>query len=409
MFGSKRNDDQTGRTSSAPSPAPGTTRLVGLWTDSLGRAGTRSAQALLVLISVIAVIFASIQLKLVVIPVLLALILSSAVSPLVSWMSKRMPRALATVISLLSGLLVFGGIITIVVASVQSQWDSLATSVSDGIDQVVDFVQNGPLPIDTAQIDSARQSVIDFLTSSQFGSGALAGATAAIELITGTVLAVFILFYFTKDGPQIFAFLIQPFTARTHAKARRAGDRAVAVLGGYVRGTAIVATVDAVLIGVALAILQVPLALPLAILVFIGAFIPIVGATVAGVVAALVALVTVDLNAAIIVGVVVIAVNQLEGNFLAPVVLGKSLKLHELVVLLALTAGAILGGIVGTLLSVPIAAVTWAIIKAWNEEVPPVPGVDMPKSAQECRERQLTRRSCARTTRFGRSLRPTRS
>jgi multiple sugar transport system permease protein len=109
------------------------------------------------------------------------------------------------------------------------------------------------------------------------------------------------------------------------------------------------------------------LALPLAIIVFVGAFIPIVGATVAGIVAALVALVTNDLVTALIVAAVVVLVNQVEGNLLAPIVLGKSLRLHELVILLALTIGTILGGIVGTFLAVPFAAVGWAVIKAWRD------------------------------------------
>jgi predicted PurR-regulated permease PerM len=151
----------------------------------------------------------------------------------------------------------------------------------------------------------------------------------------------------------------------------------VVTLGGYVRGTAIIALVDAVFIGVAMVILQVPLAIPLAILVFIGAFIPLVGATITGVIAALVTLVTNDLTAAIIVAIVVIAVQQLEGNFLSPYVMGKSVRLHGLVVLLALTAGTVLGGIFGTLISVPASAVAWAIIKHWNDPIVPVPGVDV--------------------------------
>jgi len=342
-----------------------------LWSDSLGRAAIRSAQTLLVLTLVIVSVYATIQLKLVVIPLIIAIILASALSPLVNWLAKRMPRVLAATLSLLLGLVVFGGFVTIAVVGVQSQFDELAQSVSDGIDAIVEFVSNGPIPIDQDQIDDARNAVIDFVTSSQFGSGALAGVTALVEVITGIVLGLFVLFYFTKDGPLIFSFLIKPLDDEKYAKARSAGERAVTTLGGYVRGTAIVAFVDAFFIGLALVILQVPLALPLAVIVFIGAFIPIVGATLSGIIAALVALVTVDVNAAIWVTVVVIAVNQLEGNFLSPVVLGKSIKLYPLVVLLALTAGTILGGIIGTLLSVPLTAVAWAIIKAWNEPVNP--------------------------------------
>ena len=338
-----------------------------LWADAVGRTAVRSAQALLVLAVIIAMIYAAITLKLVVIPLLLALILASAISPLVAFFSRRMPRLLAALLTLLIGVLLFGGIITTVVTSIQSQYGTLQKSVSKGIDQVVEFVNNGPIPIDDKQIADARQSVIDFLTSSSFSSGALAGASTVIELITGAVLVVFVLFYFLKDGPQIWKFLVSGLAPPTRVKANRAGGRAVTVLGGYVRGTVIVALVDAVFIGAALFILKVPLALPLAIIVFVTAFIPVVGATLAGVISALVALVTVDLQAAIIIVIVVTVVNQLEGNFLQPIVLGKSLKLHELVILLVLTGGTILGGIVGTLLSVPLSAVTWAIIKSWRE------------------------------------------
>ena len=352
-----------------------------LGSDSLGRSATRAAQVLLLLVLVVAAVYSFIQLKLVVIPVIIALILASALSPLVTLLEKWMPRTVAAVISLLLGLLTFGGIVTVAVVGVRSQFDALAESVSTGIDEIIAFIEDGPLPIDQQQIDDAREAIIDFATSSQFGSGALAGVSTVIEVITGIVLGLFVLFFFTKDGPMIWAFLIKPLTPVKHVKAERAGSRAVETLGGYVRGTAIVAFVDAFFIGLALVILQVPLALPLAVIVFIGAFIPIVGATLSGVIAALVALVTVDVTAAIWVLVVVIAVNQIEGNFLQPVVLGKTIKLYSLVVLLALTAGTILGGIVGTLLSVPIAAVAWAIIKSWNE---PLTAADLAR----VRERQ---------------------
>ena len=369
---STQGEDATAALTSTP------TRL---WSDSLGGAAIRAAQVLLLLVLAIAAVYSFIQLKLVVIPVIIALILASALSPLVALLEKWMPRTVAAVIALLLGVSAFGGIVTVAVVGVQSQFDELTKSVSTGIDEIIAFIEDGPLPIDQQQIDDAREAIIDFATSSQFGSGALAGVSTVIEVITGFVLGLFVLFFFTKDGPMIWAFLITPLTPVKHVKAERAGSRAVETLGGYVRGTAIVAFVDAFFIGLALVILQVPLALPLAVIVFIGAFIPIVGATLSGVIAALVALVTVDVTAAIWVLVVVVAVNQLEGNFLQPIVLGKTIKLYSLVVLLALTAGTILGGIVGTLLSVPIAAVAWAIIKSWNE---PLTATDLAR----VRERQ---------------------
>lgn len=138
------------------------------------------------------------------------------------------------------------------------------------------------------------------------------------------------------------------------------------VFGSYVRGTAAVAAVDAVGILIGLLILQVPLAFPLAVLVFVLAFIPIVGATVAGILAALVALVANGWVVALLVVGVVVLVNQLEGNFLQPFLMGRSMRLHAFVILVALTAGAVIGGIVGAVLAVPITAAAWGVVQVWD-------------------------------------------
>jgi predicted PurR-regulated permease PerM len=352
-----------------------------LLTDRLGVLGVRSAQIILVIVLAAVAVFALVQLKLVVIPLLIALILAAALSPVIKWLRRRGVSAiLATWITLISGIVVFGGLVTLIVFAVRDQWGELVTSASEGIDQLHEFVENGPIPVDQAQLDSFRDTVVDFLTSSQFGTGALAGVSVAGELITGILLAVVILFFFLKDGDKIWAFFLRPFTGHVLDRGRRIGRTAVKTLGGYVRGTATVAAVDAIAIGVGVAIIGVPLALPLAVIVFLSAFIPLIGATVAGILAALVALVANGPVAALIVVIIVIAVNQLEGNFLQPVVMAQSLKLHPLVILLALTAGTILGGIVGAVLSVPIAAVAWAIIKTWNP--PAAPAAETPEIEQ---------------------------
>lgn len=338
-----------------------------LWADSLGRLAIRCAQVLLVLLVTGVVVYAGVQLKVIVIPVLLALIIASAIAPFIGWLVRhRWPRMLATWTALLAGIVVIGGIVTLVVFGIRSEWEMLVEAVTRGIDTVQDFIASGALPISDEQLTDLRDTVVDFLTSAEFGLGAVAGVGTAVEVIAGLVLMVVLLFFFLKDGPAIWAFLISPLRPEVRDRAKRVGGRAVEVLGGYLSGTAIIALVDGVVIGGALFIMQVPLALPLAILVFLGGFIPIVGATVTGIAAALVALVTNDLVTALIIGGVVIAINQLEGDLLAPFVLGKSLQLHALVVLLALSAGTILGGIIGTFLGVPIAAVAWAVIKAWK-------------------------------------------
>lgn len=353
----------------APAQAPRPSEPRNYWGDGLGHAALRSAQTLLVLLLVSIGVFALTRLSLVVIPVLLALILSAAIAPFVNWLRRKgWPGALATGVSFLLLLAVFGGLLTGIVFAIRSEWSTLVDQATEGFNQLHDFVQSGPFAIDSNAIEEGRDAVLDFATSSTAGSGAIAGLSAAGSFATGFVLMAVVLFYFLKDGDRIWAFMLRWFHGERLEKARLSGARAMEVLGGYVRGTAIVAAVDAVCIGAALFILGVPLALPLSVIVFVGSFIPLVGATAAGVLAALIALVANGPVVALIVVVVIIAVNQLEGNFLQPVVMGKTLSIHALVILLALTAGTILAGIIGAILSVPIAAVTWAVIKVWTGE-----------------------------------------
>ena len=365
-----------------PTPTPPIT-LRTLLTDHLGWLGLRSGQILLALALVAVVVFILVQVKLVVIPVLIAIILAAALSPVIRWLrGKGLSPMMSTWVTLLAAIVVFGGIITLIVIAVENQWSELASSASDGIDELFAYLTDGPLAIDAAQLESFRDTGIDFLTSSQFGSGALAGAAAAGQFFTGLVLVIVILFFFLKDGDVIWNFFLSPFKGERLARGRRIGATSVRVLGGYIRGTSIVAFVDAAAIGIGLAIIGVPLALPLAVIVFLTAFIPLIGATVAGILAALVALVALDWVAALIVVGIVVLVNQLEGNFLQPVVIAQSLKLHPLVILVALTAGTIVAGIIGAVLAVPIAAVGWAIVKAWNgPELAPQPRLKKPKPA----------------------------
>lgn len=342
-----------------------------LWKDSLGRTAIRAAQILLILVVAVVVVFALLQIRLLVIPVLVSLILAAAIGPFVNMLRRRGWRGgLATAVAFLGLLIVLGGVVSIIVLSVRSQWDELMSQAAEGLDELENFLLTGPFPLDQEQLNQARQAVVDFAQSSQVRSGAVTGLSVVTEFLAGASLMVVILFFFLKDGAKIWDFFLRPFKGTRETKLRRMGKRTMEVLGGYVRGTAIVALVDTVAIGAVLLILQVPLAIPLAIIVFIGAFIPLVGATVAGILAALVALVANGPIVALIVIIAVIAVNQLEGDLLQPVVMGKSLQLHALVILMALTAGTILAGIIGAVLSVPIAAVTWAIVQVWTAEDP---------------------------------------
>ncbi|MDQ1083083.1 MULTISPECIES: AI-2E family transporter [Microbacterium] len=338
-----------------------------LWADGFGRLAVRGVQIIVVVVLVAGLIWGIRQLTLVIIPLILALIFASAFGPVTMWMRRKgVPAVLATLLTLLAVVAVLGALGWLVANAVINQWDYLSSQAVEGFQRAQDWYHTLPFAISPEQVNQAVQGIQSFVTSSEFGTGALAGVSAIASFVTGLVLMVVILFFFLKDGPRMWEFVLRPFRGADYDRARRIGDKTVTVLGSYVRGTASVAAVDAVGIGIGLAILQVPLALPLAVLVFLLAFIPIVGAVTAGILAALVALVTNGPIVALIVVGIVVAVNQLEGNFLQPVLMGRSMKLHSFVVLVVLAGGTAIGGILGTLLAVPLTAVAWGIVTVWN-------------------------------------------
>lgn len=363
-----RRDPQTIRFESRDVELRATRAPWSLWADGFGRLAIRALQIIVVVAVAAGVIYVIQALTLVTIPLVIALILACAFHPVMHFMRRRgVPSVLATVITLLAIAIILGLLGWLIVWAVRDQWDELYAQAETGFQEFLAWANS--LPFDFLSPDQVEEWVAaatDFVTSAQFGSGALAGVGQVFDFVTGLVLMVTILFFFLKDGPQMWEFLLRPFRGERYVRARRIGDKTVGVLGSYVRGTATVALVDAVGILIGLLILQVPLAIPLSVLVFLLAFIPIVGATLAGILAALVALVSNGLvNALFVVGVVVL-VNQLEGNFLQPVLMGRSMKLHAFVILVALTVGTVLGGIVGAVLAVPIAAAAWGVIQVWD-------------------------------------------
>jgi predicted PurR-regulated permease PerM len=333
-----------------------------IWGTRLGRAAIRSAQVLLVAALVCGSVWAATRVPLVLTPVLIALILASAIAPAVRWLTlHRWPRALAVAACFIVILGIFGGIITGIVSLIRGQSKELAVRAVAGIDQLHTFLTNGPLALTDAQIGAVQREVEKFFSTGTLGTSAITGLRTIGEILAGTVLMAVILFFFLKDGTTIRRFLFGFLPARHRATAHLAAERSTTVLGGYLRGTAIIAAIDALIILLALLILGVPLALPLAVFVFIGGFVPIIGATAAGSLAVLVALVENGPIVALIVLIVLVGANQLEHHLLQPLLMGKVLHINGLVIILALASGAMLAGVVGALLAVPLTAVGWTV------------------------------------------------
>ena len=309
--------------------------------------------------------------QLVIVAVVVALLLSALLQPLAAALSKRrVPPTLATVLVLLGGLTGIGLLVWLVVDQFRTGLGDLTSQLEAGIAEIRDWLVNGPLGLSQTQIDNAITSARESLSEnrSTLTSGAVGAATTAGHVLTGLLLALFATFFFLKDGPRIWSWVVRLFPADARNRADGAGRRAWHTLISYVRATLAVALVDAVGIGIGAAVLGVPLALPLAVIVFLGSFVPIIGATLSGLIAVLVALVAKGPVTALILLGVVLLVQQLEGHVLQPLLLGRAVKVHPLAVVLAIATGVLVAGIIGALIAVPIVAVVNTVASYLSRE-----------------------------------------
>jgi putative heme transporter len=315
---------------------------------------------LVILAAVVALLWLIKRLEVIVVPVALATILTALLLPAVDFLDRRgAPRAGAVALVLLTGIAVVGGILAFVVSQFIEGVPGLVEQVTRSVDGVRDWLINGPLHLSREQIDQAGNATIEALRNNQerLTSGALSTASTITEIVTGALLVLFILIFLLLGGRNIFAFVTKIFPEPVRDRVRDAGRAGFHSLIGYVRATFLVALVDAVGIGTGLAIMGVPLALPLASLVFLGAFVPLVGAVVTGFLAVIVALIAKGVVYALITLGLIIAVQQLEGHVLQPLVMGRAVSIHPLAIVLAIAGGAVLAGIVGALLAVPTVAI----------------------------------------------------
>jgi putative heme transporter len=314
---------------------------------------------LVILAAIVAVLWAAKELEIIVVPVALATLLAALLLPVVDFLDRRgAPRGGAVALVLLGGIAVVGGILAFVITQFIEGAPALVEQVSTSIKGVGDWLTQGPLHVNQEQIDNARKSAIEALQNNQekLTSGAVSTAATLTEIVTGALLVLFTLIFVLHGGRNIYGFVTKVFPENVRERVRDAGRAGFRSLVGYVRATFLVALVDAVGIGTGLAIMGVPLALPLASLVFLGAFIPLVGAVIAGFFAVIVALIAKGWIYALITLGLIIAVQQLEGHVLQPLVMGRAVSIHPLAVVLAIAGGGVLAGIVGALLAVPTVA-----------------------------------------------------
>lgn len=366
VAGARRNASAYGREESAPRWL----RVAAGW----------SWRLLVVTLAIVLVFFATSRVLLVFIAIFVALVFTAVLRPLVNFLSRVMPRGLATVLSFLISLAVIAGTFAYIGFSVAGQWDSLIDQFNDGIAELLGYLERSPFHLtitaeDTQEwLEAGREWLAD--NSGQIASQALSGVGSVIQVLITLALAVFLTVFLLLRGKEMWHWFLNQLPTRARDSWLAGGDVAWYTFSGYTRGTFIIGAINAVMALVALIILGVPLAAPLAVLVFIGTFIPLIGAPLAMIIAIVVALAANGPINAIIVGLVIAGIGQIEGHILQPLIMGKQVALHPTVVAIAVAAGTLVAGILGAIVVIPLISVAWAVFSRLRTVDPPTDFAD---------------------------------
>ncbi|UYQ64148.1 AI-2E family transporter [Streptomyces peucetius] len=307
--------------------------------------------------------------QLVVLAFVAALLVTAMLQPTVTRLRRLgLPRGLATAVTAILGFVVMGLVGWFVVWQVMENLDILSDRVRDGIDELKRWLLDSPFHVTESQINDIAENLSETIgtNTEEITSAGLQGVSVMVEVLTGILLAMFSTLFLLYDGKRVWQWMLKLVPAQARPGVAGAGPRAWSTLTAYVRGTVIVALIDAIFIGLGLYFLDVPLAVPLAVFIFLFAFIPLVGAVVSGALAVVVALVTQGVFTALMVLVVVLAVQQIEGHVLQPFILGRAVRVHPLAVVLAVASGGLVAGIGGAVVAVPLVAVTNTVVGYLN-------------------------------------------
>ncbi|MGW4931240.1 AI-2E family transporter [Agromyces sp. NPDC004153] len=311
------------------------------------------------------VIFLIIQLRLIVIPLLVAVLLGALLVPFSQFLQRhRWPKWLAVTVAMLSTLIVVGGLLAVGISFIARDRDELVAQSITAWDEFRAWLLEGPFHITEQQLNDWAGQIFESIQqdSSVLVTGALSLGSTLGHFLAGMLLALFATLFILIDGKHIWRWIVGVFPKRARAAVDGAGQAGWATLQNFVKVQILVATIDAIGIGLGAFLLGVPLAVPIAILVFLGSFIPIVGAVVTGALAVFVALIYNGWVIALIMLGVVLLVQQVEGHILQPLIMGTAVKVHPLGVVVAVATGSLLAGIPGALFAVPVAAVVNVMI-----------------------------------------------
>ncbi|EFL17322.1 integral membrane protein [Streptomyces sp. C] len=314
------------------------------------------------------------EVRLVVLAFAAALLVTALLQPFVVRLRRLgLPRGLATAVTAILGFVVIGLVGWFVVWQVMENLDDLSNRLREGINELKSWALDSPFHVTEKQINDIAKNLSETIgtNTEEITSAGLQGVTVLVEVLTGMLLAMFSTLFLLYDGKRIWTWVLGLVPAAARPGVAGAGPRAWRTLTAYVRGTVLVALIDAVFIGLGLYFLDVTMAVPLAVFIFLFAFIPLVGAVISGALAVVVALVTQGPVIALAVLGVVLAVQQIEGHVLQPFILGRAVRVHPLAVVLAVAAGGMVAGIGGAVVAVPLVAVTNTVVvylRAYSRE-----------------------------------------
>ncbi|WKD36220.1 AI-2E family transporter [Streptomyces xanthophaeus] len=303
--------------------------------------------------------------RLVVLAFAAALLITALLEPTVARLHRAgLARGLSTALTALFGFVVLGLIGWFVVWQVLDNLDNLSGRLQEGIEELKRWLLDSPFHVTEQQINDVAGSLSDAIgtSTSEITSTGLRGVTVLVEIITGTLLAMFSTLFLLYDGRRIWQWTLKLVPAAARPDVADAGPAAWGTLTAYVRGTLIVAFIDALFIGLGIYFLGVPLAVPIAVVIFLASFVPLVGAVASGALAVVVALVTQGVFTALMTLLVVLLVQQIEGHVLQPFILGRAVRVHPLAVVLAVATGGVVAGIGGAVVAVPLVAVANTVI-----------------------------------------------
>jgi len=301
-----------------------------------------------------------------------AVLLGRALDPVANLLRRRGLRpALVAAVTLLGFLLVMAGITALLVPAIVDEFSDLGPTLQDAVEDVEDWIVNdSPFDVSRADLEEFRETAGDRVSdgaAAQSGT-VVSGTVIAVELLTGLVLALITTFFLLKDGDRFARWTLGFVPDERKDLARRLAARSWQTLGGYLKGSATLGVIEGTIIGITVWLVGGSLAVPVAVITFFAAFLPFAGAILAGTVAVLVTLVTAGFGEALIVLIVAILVQQFDNDLLAPIVFGKNLSLHPLIVLGAIVAGSTLFGPFGAVLAVPVTAVIINLLAEWRAD-----------------------------------------